>query len=193
MSRPTGAAVLTVLSLMTTAAHAADELQPIPNMAMGVTTGVTALIVFAIAAGFLGVVVWPKLTKALDDRAAKIRDEIDSAEQARKQARAALDEYERNLAEARAEAQKLLEETRAQQGAMAAELKAKADAELSNMRAKAKVEIEAAKKQAIAEIYSESVMLATAMAGKILEREVSASDHKRLTDESIDRLKSANA
>lgn len=186
-------AALTALAMMTATVHAADDLQPIPYPEMGVTTMVVALIVFAISAAFLGTVVWPKLNGALDERAAKIRSEIESAEEARRQAREALDEYERNLAEARAEAQKMLEQTRAQQIAMAAELKTKADAELSHMRAKAKVEIEAAKKQAIAEIYSESVLLATAMAGKILEREVSATDHKRLTDESIDQLKSANA
>ncbi|MCC5823124.1 MAG: F0F1 ATP synthase subunit B [Phycisphaerales bacterium] len=186
-------AALTALAMMTATVHAADDLQAVPTMNSGIVPAITALVVFVISAAFLGTVVWPKLNGALDERAAKIRSEIESAEEARRQAREALEEYERNLAEARAEAQKMLEETRAQQGAMAAEIRSKADAELSHMRAKAKVEIEAAKKQAIAEIYSESVLLATAMAGKILEREVSATDHKRLTDESIDQLRSANA
>ncbi len=187
------ALAITVLTLACTAASAAEEVGAVPSKAQGIATGVTALIVFALAAAFLGVVVWPKVTGALDERAAKIRSEIESAEQARKQAREALDEYERNLAEARAEAQKMLEATRSQQNAMAAELKARADADLNAMREKAKADIEAAKKQALAEIYSESVLIATAMAGKILQREVSAGDQQRLMDESLAELKAANA
>jgi F-type H+-transporting ATPase subunit b len=188
------AVAFTVLALACTAASAAEEkVGAIPTTAQGVATGITALIVFALAAAFLGVVVWPKVTGALDERANKIRDEIKSAEDARKQAKDALAEYERNLAEARAEAQKMLESTRSQQNAMAAELKAKADADLNAMREKAKADIEAAKKQALAEIYAESVMIATAMAGKILQREVSAGDQQRLMDESLAELKAANS
>ena len=181
-----------VLPAAVSVASAADGVSAIPTVEQGVATGVTAIIVFALAAGFLGAVVWPKLTAALDERASKIQNEIDAAEDARKQAKAALAEYERNLAEARAEAQKMLEETRAQQGALAAELKAKADTELSAMREKAKAEIEAAKKQALAEIYTESVNLASVMASKILQREVTASDQQRLMDESLAEMKAVS-
>jgi F-type H+-transporting ATPase subunit b len=180
-------------SVFTSVAVAAEGVGAVPTIKQGLMTGITALIVFAIASAFLGVVVWPKLTVALDERAAKIRGEITAAEEARKQAKDALNEYERNLAEARAEAQKMLEDTRAQQASMAAELRARADVELNALREKAKLEIEAAKKQAIAEIYSESVMIATAMAGKILQREVTVSDQQRLMDESLAELKTANA
>lgn len=181
------------------AAHAAgdhaghEEVGAIPTPKQGVATGVTALVVFAAAAGFLGAVVWPKLTVALDERANKIRSEIAAAEEARRQAREALHEYESNLAQARAEAQKMLEDTRAQQAALAAELKSKADAELGAMRDKARLEIETAKKQALAEIYAESVTLATAMAGKILQREVTVADQQRLMDESLAEMKAVNA
>ncbi len=166
---------------------------PIASVKEGVPTAITALVVFVIVMAVLSTMVWPKITKGLSDRNAKIQSEIAAAEQARKQAKDALNEYERNLAEARAEAQKMLEATRAQQNAMAAELKAKADADLNAMREKAKADIEAAKKQALAEIYSESVLVATAMAGKILQREVSAGDQQRLMDESLAELKAANA
>lgn len=193
MSSLTRNTALTALFLFASLASAAEDVGAIPNTKQGVVTGVTALIVFALAAAFLGAVVWPKLTVALDERANKIRSEIKSAEDARQQAKEALAEYERNLAEARAEAQKMLDATRSQQTAMAADLKAKADADLNMMREKAKADIEAAKKQALAEIYTESVMIATAMAGRILEREVSVADQQRLIDESLAELKAAGA
>lgn len=109
------------------------------------------------------------------------------------QAKEALNEYEKNLADARAQAQQMLEETKAVQGELAAQLKARAETELGELREKAKADIEAAKKQALNELYSESVNLATVMAGKILKREVSVNDEQRLMEESLAELKTVNS
>lgn len=192
MSRITGLISIAALTMLATAAQAADDVGAIPNTKQGLATGITAVVVFAVAAAFLGAVVWPKLTVALDERANKIQNEIDAAEEARRQAKEALDEYERNLAEARAEAQKMLEDTRSQQAELAAQLKAQADIELSAMREKATAEIEAAKKQALSEIYTESVNLASVMASKILQREVTVDDQQRLMDESLAEMKAVS-
>ncbi len=158
----------------------------------GLPSAITAIVVFLIVMGVLSTMVWPKIVKGLDERNEKIVGEIAAAEQARAQAKEALDEYEKNLAAARAESQKMLEETRAQQAQLAAQLKANADAELSAMREKALSEIEVAKKQALGELYNESVNLATVMAGKILQRQVSVEDQQRLMDESIAEMKSVS-
>lgn len=192
MSRIHGLISVAALTTLAPAASAAEGVGAIPTVQQGLATGITAVIVFAFAAAFLGAVVWPKLTVALDERAAKIQGEIEAAEEARRQAKEALDEYERNLAEARAEAQKMLDDTRAQQAELAAQLKSKADAELSAMREKATAEIEAAKKQALSEIYTESVNLASAMASKILQREVTVDDQQRLMDESLAEMKAVS-
>lgn len=173
--------------------HDAHAATPIAGVKEGLPTGITAIVVFVIVFAILATAVWPKITKGLNDRNAKIQGEIAAAEEARRQAKDALAEYERNLAQARAEAQKMLESTRAQQAAMAAELKAKSDADLSALREKAKADIEAAKKQALAEIYAESVNLATMMAGKILQREVTVSDQQRLMSESLAEMKAVTA
>lgn len=169
--------------------HAAN---PLANPKEGLATGITAIVLFVIVFGLLSTMVWPKIVSGLDERNEKIVGEIAAAEQARMQAKEALNEYEKNLAEARAESQKMLEETRAQQSQLAAQLKANADAELGAMREKALAEIEAAKKQALGELYNESVNLATTMAGKILQRQVTADDQQRLMDESIAEMKSVN-
>jgi F0F1-type ATP synthase membrane subunit b/b' len=60
------------------------------------------------------------------------------------------------------------------------------------MREKALAEIEAAKKQALGEIYTESVNLASVMAGKILQRQVTVDDQQRLMDESIAEMKTVS-
>lgn len=165
-----------------------EPLTALPSVNQGMVTGVTALVVFSLVFAVLAVKVWPVIAKGLDERAGKIRDEIAMAEAARKQAKDALEQYERSLAEARAEAQKMLEKTRAQQIALADELKAKADVELNAMKERARRDIEAAKKQALQEIYQATATAATNIAGKILRREVNAKDQQRLIEESMGEL-----
>lgn len=167
-----------------------EEVGAIPDVKQGIATGVTALVVFALVAAFLQVAVWPKISKGLDDRANKIKNEIEAAELAQQQAKSALEQYRKNLDEARAEAQRMLDQAKAQQQVIAAELKAKADIELNAMREKARKDIESAKASALNEIYAESASLATAIAGKILQREVAAQDQHRLVEQSLNELKS---
>lgn len=170
------------------AAH--DPVGAIPTVPQGAATGITAIVVFALVAAFLLVFVWPKISKGLDERNAKILGEIEAAEMARKQAKDALEEYQRNLQQARAEASKMIEQTRAQQVELAAQLKAKADAEVSALREKAMKDIDTAKRAAIAEIYGQTASLATGVASKILRREINANDQQRLVEESLGQLQS---
>lgn len=172
------------------AAHEGGEhkVNAIPTIQEGTATAIVALTVFLLVFAVLAVKVWPVISKALDERANKIRDEIEAAELARKQAKEALDEYQSKLAEARAEAQRMIEQAKSQQLSVAAELKAKADAELTAMRTQALRDIEAAKKAAVAELYNQSATLATTLAGKILKRNINTGDHQALIEESLGQL-----
>lgn len=152
---------------------------------------ISALVVFGVAVFVLGKFVWPKILGGLRDREQKIAGEIESAEKARKQASEALAQYEKNLADARAEAASMLEQTRADQQRLASELKAKADAELAAMRDAATRDIETAKREAIGELYAQAATLASEIAAKVLKREINAGDHKRLIEESLGELEAA--
>ncbi|GMV25485.1 MAG: hypothetical protein AMXMBFR58_15160 [Phycisphaerae bacterium] len=160
----------------------------IPTPEQGIVPMIVAIVVFAIVLAIVSAAIWPKIVKGLDERAGKIREEIELAEQARKQAKEALEEYERSAAKARSEAQKMLEQTRAQQTQLAAELKAKADVELGQLRERAMRDIETAKRAAIAEIYNEAAALATSAAGKILRKEIRPDDQRALVEESVRAL-----
>lgn len=189
---PAYLAAMTVLPALAAAAEQAhDKSGAIPSVKQGVATAVTAIVVFAIVFAVLATKVWPTIAKGLDERAAKIKEEIEAAELARRQAKDALEQYQRSLDQARAEAQKMLEATRAQQQQLAAELKAKADQELSQMRDRAMRDIEMARRAAVAEVYSEATGLATLMAGKILRRQVTQADQEQLLEESLNQLQSA--
>jgi len=146
---------------------------------------VAAILVFVVSLGILSKTAWPKILDALDARDTKIREDISAAEEAKEKANEAMAEYEKSLAEARAEAAAMLEKTKAEQTRMAADLKQQAEIELNELRDDARRNIEAAKRAALTEIYTEAADIATAVAQRILEREVNAADQQRLVEESI--------
>lgn len=169
-----------------------EEPSVLPTPEQGITPMVTALVVFLLVFAILSVKVWPVIVKGLKERENKIREEIEAAEMARRQAREALEQYQQSLAQARAEAQRMLEQAKAQQAAEVAARKQQMDAELAELRARAMADIDAARRAALTEIYGQAAELAAAAASRILRREVNAGDQKRLIDESIAQLAGAH-
>jgi len=192
---PAPAGTLERTQIQREANEAAGEPQAgvLPRPEEGIVPSLVSLVVFGIVFAVIATTVWPKIAKGLDERATKIREEIAAAEDARKQAKEALEQYEKSLADARAEAQRMLEKTKAQQQELANELRAKADAELTAMKERVRRDIESAKRAALAEIYNETANLATSVAAKILQREVTPRDQQRLVDESLAQLRGSRA
>jgi F-type H+-transporting ATPase subunit b len=151
---------------------------------------ITAIVVFLVAFIVLATVVWPKITKGLDERNEKILSEIRAAEAAQVKAKAAQAEFEKRLEEARAEADRTVRAARAEAERQAEELRARAAKELEDMKNRATQELEGAKRAALSEIHAMAAGLATAVAGKILKREIQAGDQKRLVEESLSELSS---
>lgn len=149
---------------------------------------ITALVVFLIAFGVLAAVVWPKITKALDERSAKILGEIEAAERSRSEAEAAKAKFERELAAARDEASRMVTQAKADAQRVADDLRAKAETELQERLNRATAEIEGAKRAAVSEIHSRAADLATAVASKILQRQINDADQQRLVEESLKEL-----
>lgn len=131
---------------------------------------------------------WKPILNGLQAREVKIRTEIESAENARAQANAALEKYQKELAKARAEANEMIAQARTDAQRVADELRSRNEAELNAMKERAKSDIEAAKRAALTELYAQTATLATAVAGKILQREISDQDHSRLVEESLREL-----
>lgn len=181
-------AVPFIATSLAMAADAGDTPSVVPTVKQGIVSAAATLVVFSIVLAILGTLVWPKILGGLRDRENKIREEIDSAEMARQQAKDALEQYQRSLADARAEAAKMLETTRAQQAQLAADLRAKADQELGLLRERAMKDIDNAKRAAVSELYAHSGQIASAMASKILRRNVSNEDTQRLIEDSLQQL-----
>lgn len=154
---------------------------------------VSAIVVFLIVFFVLAKIAWPKILGGLEDREKKIRSEIFAAEEARKAAQTAQQQFAKEIAEAKAEATRMIDQTRAEQSRLAADLKIRAEAELTELRENANRSIEAAKRAAISEIYAEAATLATTVAGKILKREVNVNDQRHLVEETMNEVSSRYA
>jgi F-type H+-transporting ATPase subunit b len=153
---------------------------------------IAAWLVFGAVFAVLAAKVWPRILGGLNDREEKIKAEIRSAEQARQQANDALEEYQKNLAQARAEAAEMIERTKQEQRRLAEELRNKSEQEVTEMKQRAVQDIEAAKRAALSEIYGEMATVATQVAGKILEREINPDDHRSLVDDTVRKLTDLN-
>jgi len=171
---------------------AEDETAANPELLVRTETALPAMIssviMFLLLFWLLKKTAWGPIMKGLQDREVKIRSEIESAENARAQANAALEKYQKELADARAEASQMIQQAKADAQKVADELRAKNESELSAMKDRAKNEIEAAKRMALNEIYAETAMLATQVASKILEREIKPEDQQRLVEEALSKL-----
>jgi F-type H+-transporting ATPase subunit b len=168
------------------AAHAgAEKGKLLSPLQQGLPAMIAAFLIFGIVYFILSSKAWPGILSGLKNREAKIQGEIEAAEMARTQAKMALEQYEKSLAEARTSAQKMITDAKAQQAQQLAELRVKAEADIAAQRTKLMGDIEAAKKAALAEIYAQSAQLATGVAGRILQREVNPGDQQRFVEEAL--------
>lgn len=117
-------------------------------------------------------VVWrvalPRVTAVLDARSAAIEGNIAKADEAQKQAEAALEEYTRQLAEARTEAGEIREAAREDGKKIVAEAKDTATSEATRIAASAHTQIEAERQAALVSLRSEVGTLALDLAGGVV-------------------------
>ncbi|WP_254409422.1 F0F1 ATP synthase subunit B [Streptomyces sp. AC495_CC817] len=123
---------------------------------------------FVIILGVVWKVALPKMYALLDKRSAAIEGNIAKADEAQKQAEAALEEYTRQLAEARTEAGEIREAAREDGKKIVAEAKDAASSEAARLTAAAHSQIEAERQTALVSLRSEVGTLAIDLAGGVV-------------------------
>ncbi|KQY59691.1 ATP synthase F0F1 subunit B [Aeromicrobium sp. Root495] len=129
---------------------------------------VLALVVLGILFLLVRKFVVPAFEKAYAERTAAIEGGIEDAQQAQKEAQAALEKYTAQLAEARHEAAQIREEAKEQGAQIIVELRAQAQAEAERITSTAHAQVEAERSQVLAQLKSEVGSLATDLAGRIV-------------------------
>jgi len=150
-----------------------------PNPATIWPTIVAFLVLFFLLYKFA----FPLIIKMLDERADKIRDSLEKAEQTKIDAELLLEDYKKQMAEARGEAAKVIEQGRKVAETMKEEIVAKANEEAAAIVAKAHEAMEAERKAAAAELQGQIAGLSVAVAGKLIGEKLSEADHTKLIEQ----------
>ena len=141
------------------------------------------LIAFALRQGVVGTI-----TKALDERADSIRNEIEEARRLRAEAEALLADSKRKYAAAEQEAAAIVDSAKQEAEALASETRRNLAESLARRSRLAEEKIARAEAQAIAEVRSTSVDLAIAAAERVIASKTEQSGGN-LIDQSIRDLK----
>ena len=126
--------------------------------------------------------------KLIRDRQQEIDDMYTKAGEAKEQAAALRTEYEDKLSAASDKADLLVKEAVARGQRREEEILRQANAEANAIREKASADIAQEKKKAINEAKDEISVIAMAIAGKVVGRELNDADQSGLVDSFIDEL-----
>ena len=143
------------------------------------------MIVFLILVGFTMKYVWPPITKALDERIAKVEAGLSAADKAKADLASANQRVEQQLSAARNDAAKRLADAERLAQQMVEEAKGRASEEGAKIIAAARAEAEQESVKARAVLRDQVAGLAVKGAEQILRREVDAGMHAEL----LSRLK----
>jgi len=177
-----------ILSTAPTVAFASDAGGASNPFAGDIGSALWTLIIFGCVVVVLGKFAWGPILSALQKREEFIRDSLAQAKEDREDAAQQMKEYTEKLTAARAEATAIVDEGRRDAEALKHKIEDDAKSEAQASLDRAKREIELAKDTAVKELFGLGARLATDVASKIIRKELNASEHERLVEESIAEL-----
>jgi len=130
-------------------------------------------VIFFVLFIFFWRMILPRVQKLLDARAELIEGGIKKAENAQAEAAAALEKYNEQLAEARAEAAKIRDQARQDGTKILNELKEQASADAARITVNAQATIEAERQSALVSLRSEVGSLAIDLASGVIGQSLS--------------------
>jgi len=137
--------------------------------------------------GYIGV--HKILAKALDDRQARIKAELDEARRLKEEAAALLADYRRRHEDAEREAAQIIATAQAEAERAAAEARVKLEDFIARRRALAEAKIAQAEAQAVADVRAAAAEAATAAAERILTQTVTGGLAAELLTQGIEDVK----
>ncbi len=146
---------------------------------------ITTIVVFLAVLYVLRSKAWGPLIQALDDRERKIRESLEAAERATAESERVAKEHERILSEARKEATAIVEEGKRDAEAVRSRIVSEAQSESETIKDRAIADIQRAKDNAVHDIHMRAVDLSIQISEKLVQKSLSAEEHKGLIDEAI--------
>ena len=131
---------------------------------------------------------WRPMINALEKREAGIRGALEAAEKARQESEELTTKVEEAIRLSRYEAQQIITEARAAAENVRGELEEAAKKKADELVTKARDQIEAERERALREIRTTVVDLSLSVAGKVIERNLTTEDNKKLVEESLRQI-----
>ena len=145
-------------------------------------TLITQMIAFGVFVVFCMRYVWPPITKALDERTAKIAEGLAAAERGQQEQELGEQRALEVMREAKGNASDIVTQAQKRYNDILDEAKRDAQAEAERIKTAAHAEIEQETNRAREELRERMATLAIAAAEKILQKEVNADAHKAIVD-----------
>lgn len=143
---------------------------------------IPALIAFLIIWFVLAKLAWPSILGMMEKRQQKIQDDLDAAEQARREAETNAESYQTKIADAEREAEEIRSAARREAEEKRIEILAEAQKEAAATIAKAKDAVSNERKKAMIELSGQVVDLSVEIASKIIGNDLSQDAQRRLAE-----------
>lgn len=143
---------------------------------------------FAILIILIRVFAWDRITGIFEERANKIANDIDAAEEKLTAASNLVQQREQELVQGRVEGQKIIQDAIERAKLEKKRILDQADVEIQGLKQKAEMEIEAEKREAQENLRVQVAELAVDLAGKIILEDLDQQEHSNLIDRYLDKL-----
>jgi F-type H+-transporting ATPase subunit b len=133
---------------------------------------------------------FPAVNKQMQARTEKIRNNIDEAQKVRNEAEQILADYQRQLADARGEANRIIEEARQAAEQLRHDMVRRADQEVAELRQRNAEELRMAQERALSQLQSQVRNIALELAEKVIGANLDKERNLALIDQYIAELNS---
>ena len=151
------------------------------------------VIAFLILVFILAKFGWPAFEGMLDKREKTIAEALEKSEEARIESERVLEEYKKQLADAKSQAAQIIADAKQTGETVRADITKQAQEESAAMIEKARVAIEAEKKAAMADLQGSVADLSLSVATRLVGEDLSDEDHRKIIERYVTEAGSFHA
>jgi len=174
-------------------AFASEEKTGVALILPDMVETVPMLIAFIVLVIVLWKFGWPMFEAMLEKREKTIAEALQKSEEARIESERVLAEYQKQLADAKAQASKLIADAKETGEAVRADITRQAQEEAATMIEKARVAIEAEKQAAMADLQNSVADLSVDVASRLVSNDLNDAEHRAIIERYINEAGSFHA
>lgn len=156
----------------------------LPDTKEVVWGSISFVVLFVLLAKFA----YPPIKKGMEARTERIRENLDGAERTRTEAQTILEDYQRQLADARNEANRIIEEARHTADQLRRDLMQRAEVEVNELKQRTQDDINAARDRTLGELREQVAGLAIDLAEKVVEANLDQKTNLALIERYIEQV-----